>query len=261
MSAKNRTDLKADVAAWAAMLDLEATHKPTEQNILDSVLLNRDVVYSVSSSATGALTLDFTGYDAIDFQTTGSRDISFTGIEAGETKYLIIRKSAGNVITFPGSVSGVLNNDYVSSDLTYLAFKINKKGVSSPVQIIVTPLFASLDYSDIPTPETPTAWQELSLLSPWTADSGTDMRPGIWYRTNRDNIDISISINRTLAWSRHIGVLPSGSRPAFGYIKPFHTATSGASGNIIITPTGSIENVDFSINPQNIHTTISIPLT
>lgn len=260
MSAKNRTDLKADVAAWAAMLDLEATHKPTEQNILDSVLLNRDITYSVTRLSAGSETINFTNYDTVHLSTAYDTDITISGLNAGEYKFLLINKTAGVKITFANGIDGTFNNTYVDG-LTRCAYMVTYKGTYTPLQYFITPLFKTFDYSAIPAPETPTAWQELSLLSPWTPASGTDMRAGIWYRVNRDNIDLSICITRTLAWSRYIGVLPSGSRPAYGYIHSFNQGTSGANGNIIITSAGSIENVNFTVDPQNIFATITIPLT
>src|SRR3989304_4801244 len=164
MSAKNRTDLKALLSAWAATLNLETRHKPDELEILDSVLLNRDLVSSVAGS--GTLTLDFTGVDVVELTTTADCTISFTGLETGEYKFLIVNKELGNILTFV-AVSGVVDNVYVSQYLEYCLFMVTKKGVATPIQTVVTPLFNSFDFSDIPSPETAGAWTELSLTSPW----------------------------------------------------------------------------------------------
>lgn len=259
MSAQNRTALKAQVAAWAATLDLEVTHKPTEQNILDSVVLNRDVVSSIASS--GTITLDFTGAEVVELTTTNDCTISFTGIETGESKVLIINKELGNILTFV-AVSGIIDDDYVSASLEYCVFLVTKKGAATPIQTVVTPLFASFDFSSIPTPESPGAWQELSLYVPWIANTTRSMRPGIWYRENRDSVEISICIQRTTTTSGDIATLPTGYRPEYPHrFKPVMFGV-GDIADVLINAQGIIYITSYGgVYPNEICLSCRIPLS
>jgi hypothetical protein len=259
MSAQNRTALKALVTAWAATLDLETTHKPTEQHILDSVLLNRDVVSSIASS--GTITLDFAGNDVVELTTTNDCTISFTGIETGESKVLIVNKELGNILTFV-AVSGIIDDTYVSSSLEYCIFLVTKKGVATPIQTVVTPLFASFDIASIPTPEAPGAWQELFLVSPWIANSIRAMQPGIWYRENRDMVEITICIQRTTITSGNIATLPSGYRPAYPHRFTPVMFGVGDIGCLLISDTGLIYMTSYGgVYPNEICWSGKIPLS
>jgi hypothetical protein len=264
MSAKNRTDLKAEVAAWTAMLDLEATHKPTEQNILDSVLLNRDITYSVTRLSAGSETINFTNYDTVHLSTAYDTDITISGLNAGEYKFLLINKTAGVKITFANGIDGTFNNTYVDG-LTRCAYMITYKGTYTPLQYFITPLFKTFDYSAIPAPETPTAWQQLSISSPWFDYSTGGTRGGVWYRLHNGCVEIDISIQRTLSYNGTIGILPSGHFPAYTYKTGIYAAdaANAAPGFITVRADGYIIIGQFlgGYSPQFINIFISIPLT
>ena len=258
MAAKNRIDLKALITAWAATLDLEATHKPDEQEILDSVLLNRDVSNTIAVSG-AATDVDFSGYDTIIVNTAQSTALTISNLVDGEFKYLIINKSAANAITFANATD-------ISYDLTYnntlilLIYKIISKGSAG---IIAVPLHKTFDYSAVLTSASlaPGEWQEASLITPWTATSNRGMRAGIWYRTNGNYLDLAISISRTLSGSSSIALLPAGYRPL--YVSVFNPVVFGASnlGDIRIDAGGNIEFTSYTTYPTSICLSCSIPLT
>ena len=60
--ASNRTTLDALFSAWAATLDLEATHKPNIREFLDSCQLIRDVS-GTGGDSSSTFEIDYTWYD------------------------------------------------------------------------------------------------------------------------------------------------------------------------------------------------------
>lgn len=235
MSAQNRTSLKALVTAWAASLDLETTHKPTEQHILDSVLLNRDEINTIAAT-TAATNVVFTGYDTIIVNQNISTTLYISGIADGETKYLIINKSAGNAVSFNGATWNAYNPTY-ETGLTLLVYKIISKGSAGNLAIA---MHKTLDYSALLTTAslTPGDWQEATLASPWVG-STIYMRSGVWYRTHLNMLEIQIDISRTLAWSALICTLPVGYRPeTVGGVFPI--AYSQTPGHITVNASGEV---------------------
>lgn len=258
MSAQNRTALKALITAWAASLDLEATHKPTEQHILDSVLLNRDDVNTIAAT-TAATNVVFTGYDTIIVNANTSSVLTISGVSDGEVKYLIINKSAGNAITFAGATANGYNQTYENT-LTLLVYKIISKGSAGNLAIAMHKTF---DYTAILTSTSiaPEDWQEATLLSPWTSGGG-GLRAGVWYRINVNMLDISIDVSRTLTWLPEICTLPVGYRPIYASNFPISYSTTrgyitiNTSGNVYCTATPAGSDVGTIVLACG-----SIPLT
>jgi hypothetical protein len=257
MSAKNRTDLKAEIAAWPeSNFDIVVNHKPSEQNILDSVVLNRDVLDSIAVT-TGATNVNFTDKDTITVNTAMDTVLTIQNLVDGESKTLIIVKTGiVNQVTFANATEMGYDQNYLNQRTT-LRYKLISKGA---LGIIAFPLNPSFDFSAIPAPETAGSWNEASLSSPWTSyPSGA--RGGVWYRLNRGYIDISCSITRTLAFNNPICTLPAGYRPSYEFIisAMFNAAITGF--HVRIDTTGAIVIVGGGTSPINVQFTVSIPLT
>jgi hypothetical protein len=137
MALKNRTEARAVVTNWSAILDLETTHKPDlRDNILDNIIFRKDV--QGSGSGTGNQTIDFTNYDYIFWDGTGANiNITITGIQQGEIKYFFLAKTAFSLLTFVSPAILQAEQDYINKGLGNILFAIyNKNGTD----ILVVPL-------------------------------------------------------------------------------------------------------------------------
>lgn len=99
MALKNRTEAKAVVNLWSAILDLELNHKPDLQEVLNNCLFRKDIATSTTASGT-TKTLEFLDVDYIEV--TQSNNVAYTlnNVQQGEIKYLKITKSAAQTISF-----------------------------------------------------------------------------------------------------------------------------------------------------------------
>lgn len=147
--------------------------------------------------------------------------------------------------------------------LTLVVYKLISKGSAG---ILAIPQHKSFDYTVLLTSSslTPGAWNELTPTSPWVGLTSSYNRTGIWYRANINNIDVTFSINRTLAFSGLLGTLPVGYRPAYNHsfrlITPY-PYTNDAGGGVIVYTNGRIEYNAGTAEPNALTGTISIPLT
>lgn len=204
MAAKNRTQLKALITAWAATLDLEARHKPDEQEILDSVLLNRDVVNTLAGTSIAA---NFTGYDSIIVNASGNVTITVSNIAVGESKTLTVNKTAGQTITFSGATDQSVDTSYVTA-LTKVVYEIYSKesGVVIANPKVKTGAIVTL---------TDGAWNEATLGTSWTGVAIG--RQGMFYRLNKiGQLEVSISVyHENATFNTSLTTLPEGFRPAY----------------------------------------------
>lgn len=214
MSAQDRTALKALITGWPETnFDIITNHKPTEQHILDSVMLNRDVSATISAT-TSITSVNFAGVDAVTVNSAITTDILISGIEVGEVKYIRINKNAGNVITFSGI--GVINmdiNPVYCNTLTTLFYKIIRKESI----LIAVPYHKSFDFDAIPSVEVPEDWQEAALTSGYSKDPSIS-RDGIWFRKYANYLDLSIGLFVPGTPATSIpATLPTGYRPLFSF--------------------------------------------
>lgn len=256
MAAKNRTDLTALINNWAATLNLETRHKPDELEILESVLLNRDVTNTIA--VIGAATaVNFSGYDTININTTLDTVLTISNLAVGEFKFLIISKDQGNQINFANAtdMSYSLAYNHTLSSLIYLMVNKGDSG------IIAYPLHKTFDFSALPALPTKGEWQEASLTSPWIAGGGSGVRTGLWYRLYDEYIDISCCVYRSAAFADIITTLPVGYRPAYGHVVTASFYGASMEGDISIKTDGQISINMYSGSPLNIHFSAHIPLT
>ena len=99
----NRTTVKSNIVTKnvptvtnAIMTDM------LNAELADNVSFREDVAVAQASSATN-ITVDFTGKDRIDLtRTGGGLNITLSGIGDGETKFLLVTKTSGQVVSFVG---------------------------------------------------------------------------------------------------------------------------------------------------------------
>lgn len=126
---KNRTDLKADIAAWTATLDLEATHKPDVTELIDSVISRIDNTDAGTVDADPfAIDYDDVDYYACTLRADASNVISFTNITQGEVKWLLIDNTADEPWSFSGVVDETISQDAIESLSVAFYMVYNKDG-------------------------------------------------------------------------------------------------------------------------------------
>lgn len=103
MAKGNRQTFTSNVTSKIQPKVTTAIHRDVLINDLAaSVVFGQDVAIPQSSS-TSNITVDFTGKDRIDLtRTGGSLNITVTGIDDGETKFLLISKTPGQAVTWVG---------------------------------------------------------------------------------------------------------------------------------------------------------------
>lgn len=103
MAKGNRQSFTSNVTTKIQPLVTTAIHREVLINDLaPSIVFGQDVAIPQSSSISN-ITVDFTGKDRVDLtRTGGSLNITVTGLDDGETKFLLITKTAGQAVTWVG---------------------------------------------------------------------------------------------------------------------------------------------------------------
>ena len=126
MALKNRTEAKAVVTAWAAILDLEATHKPDlRDEILNNCLFRKDVSDSQVASGT-TKTLDFDGFDYIEVAQSNNVAYTLNNILQGEIKYLKITKTAAQTVSYINGTDVSVRKAFINATTVVIYRIINK---------------------------------------------------------------------------------------------------------------------------------------
>ena len=130
MAKKNRTTVKSDIVTLNVPTVTNAimtTMLNTE--LADNLVFGADVAVLQSSSASN-ITVDFTGKDRVDLtRTGGSLNITVSGIDDGETKFLLITKTVGQVVTWVG-VSDITPLKGGVTSLSFVLYEIVRKASS-----------------------------------------------------------------------------------------------------------------------------------
>lgn len=127
--ANNRTEaLAAVIAALVPTLTLAQLIALWNNELNDTYLFRKDVIASETSGG-GAVTIDYSDKDTATVTTAVNLAVSFTNIENGDVKYLIITKALTNVISFVGATDASLYKGYVNNKLTLVPYEVfNKNG-------------------------------------------------------------------------------------------------------------------------------------
>jgi hypothetical protein len=124
----NRTTVKSNVTTKNVPTVTNAILTDILNNdMCDNVKFREDVAVSKVAGVSG-ITVDFTGIDRVDLQRTGgSLNITVSGIGDGETKFLLITKTAGQVVTWVG-VTDVTDVKPNADALSVVTYEIIRKG-------------------------------------------------------------------------------------------------------------------------------------
>lgn len=192
-------------------------------DMISNMVFDKDVIGSQSPSG-GIITVDFSNKDTATVTTSVSLAVSFSGLENGAVKHLVITKQAANAITFSGAIDVVQNRDYINTLLTLVCYRIsNKNGV-----IYVEGLFAPVSNPWITIPSVAANW------------------PGnISYRKNlfTNKIEVIINVANTDGnGTSNLATLPSGYWPTIDYYDGMFPDISTAPAN------GVTRMTDFKIS-------------
>lgn len=127
MALKNRTESKAVIDAWAAILDLEADHKPDLQTVLDNCIFRKDVATSTTASGT-TKTLEFLNVDYIEVTQSNNVEYTLNNVQQGEVKFLKITKTANQTIEFSAATDVSIRKGFINSTTVVIYRIINKDG-------------------------------------------------------------------------------------------------------------------------------------
>jgi hypothetical protein len=124
----NRTTVKSNV---------QTKNVPTVTNAILTDILNsemcdnvrfREDVAVIQNAVTSAISVDFTDKERVDLQRTGgSLNITVSGIGDGETKFLLVTKTAGQAVTWVG-VTDVTPVKQNADALSLVLYEIVRKG-------------------------------------------------------------------------------------------------------------------------------------
>lgn len=140
----NRTTVKSNIQTLnvpsVSNADLEDM---LNDNICDNVVFKEDVAV-IQNSSSSNINCDFTGKDRINLtRTGGSLIITVSGIEDGQTAWLLVTKTAGQVISWVGvtDITPVIDN--VTAQGTVIYMIVRKGNNYRALALIKSPLNAS----------------------------------------------------------------------------------------------------------------------
>jgi hypothetical protein len=94
-------------------------------DMINSLSFDKDVIGSETPGG-GTVTIDFSDKDTATVTTAVSLAVSFTGMQNGMVKHLVITKQAANVISFSGANDATKNQQALSS-MTEVCYRISNK--------------------------------------------------------------------------------------------------------------------------------------
>lgn len=132
MSAKNKTEIKADIASTFVPTLQIADHEDFLANALaDSAVLKKDVKTTAPAAVGSVITLDYTNTDTYNNATIGSSTtFTITNLADGQIGYIAFFKNPGAVISFSNATNVTSNQPYVDQIGGNFVYQLsNKDGV------------------------------------------------------------------------------------------------------------------------------------
>jgi hypothetical protein len=134
--ALNRTELKTQIDTVIVATLAIATHRAyLKDDQSDSLVFRKDIIAS-ETPAGGNVTVDFSDKDLATIITTSNLAVSFTGMENGDVKYMVITKNAGNSITFTGATNRTNFTKLINQSSGAVPFIVYNKNNSISVQAL-----------------------------------------------------------------------------------------------------------------------------
>lgn len=264
--AKNRTEaIAAVLAALVPTLTLAELIALWNNELNDTYLFRKDIIASETPSA-GAVTIDYSNKDTATVTTGVNLAVSFTNIENGDVKYLVITKAATNSISFAGATDITEYPTYINNIPILVPYQIfNKNGAIYAKAMIASiinggagGIFAA-DFKSFPNSQAVKEWQE-GQVAPWQNPSyNANFSAGTFplqFRTINTGVFGTMLQLRgdmlTTASSGAAFTLPGSSRPATHRADTFIKPPSGV-GVVHITDSGLgvVESTSWSTTDDN----------
>ncbi len=154
MAKKNRVEVIARVNTVIVPTVTNALHRGLlNDDLVNSVMFERDVI-ATETPVAGLVTIDYSNKDTATVITAVNLAVSFSNLENGAVKYLVVTKAAANIISFVGVVNSIEHNSYINSVSISVCYRISSKNGIIYVEALVVPVL--------------TAWQSLTLATGWS---------------------------------------------------------------------------------------------
>lgn len=214
MAAQNRDELQTQIdSTFVATLAIANHRSYLKDPQAESLVFRKDVIASETPSG-GTVTVDYSNKDLATASITANLTVSFSGMENGDVKYLLITKSATNTVSFSGANDMVRFRDLINTELTSILYRITNKNNVIYVEDIYNPA--------------DTSFTDLTLASNWSGYAK--------YRINKISGKIELEIKAQMTTSGGtITTLPSAIRPDRFIDFMFIQSGSLTTGNPIIT--------------------------
>ena len=130
MAVKNRTEVVSRVNSQIVPTVTNAIHRAfLIDDFVNSAVLRKDVITSATPVG-NAVTADFTASDCITITTAVDLDITVSGMENGDVKYIVLTKNATNAVAFTGVADVTPQTTFLDNVLTSVVYEIvNKNGL------------------------------------------------------------------------------------------------------------------------------------
>lgn len=127
MAKKNRTEVKASVTANITPTVTVAKHTGVlNDDIAESAVFRKDVVFSPPLGS-GSITANYQDVDQVTINASGNITVSFSNLEDGDVKKLIVNKISSNTITFSGVTGSVDGQVIGKTSIHYMVWSANSK--------------------------------------------------------------------------------------------------------------------------------------
>jgi len=154
--------------------------------------------------------------------------VSFTNIENGDVKYLVIAKSATNTLTFTGATNITLYQDFIDTQSTVVPYEVfNKNGVIYVRALLETIIkgdladIQSADVNKFPNCKAISdfavahgAWQTPSYVNNHTAYTTGDFSGLLYRKLTNGMLQLAGSFQRSVVTTGIVFTLAAGFRPA-----------------------------------------------
>lgn len=226
--ANNRTEAKAAVTAAIVPAVSNAQHITLlNDEINGSTIFRKDVIGS-ETEAGGNVTIDYANKETATVTTAVNLAVSFTNIENGDVRYLVITKAATNTLTFAGAVNITNFQRYIDVNLTSAPYVVyNKNGViyvNALIETIIEGLVADITAAEefkfatckavneyIPAHG---AWQTPSYVNNHSAYTTGDFSGLLYRKLTNGMLQIAGSFQRSVVTTGVVFTLDAGFRPA-----------------------------------------------
>jgi hypothetical protein len=273
MAVNNRDEATAQVIALIVPTITNALHiDMLNDNIVNSAVFRKDVIDSAPAPVANAVTADFVSSDTVLITTTGNLAISFSGLENGDVKYIVLTKNATNAVAFTGATDLTEQTNFVDTVLTSVLYQIySKNGVIYAKAVNNTLLSGTsadmtnnISYKYIAPSRfnstTETIKEDIATATNWTYTSRDAIRQFSGANTANNKYLNSVSVRLSAEYGTTATIntnVEVGTMPA-SYTSSFIVYVTGSI--LVGSVAGSAYPTSFRVNTDGVITARNIPV-